>query len=464
MGRRFTDTLLQQIVNFPLETILKALDEAIETNLIVEQENTCDFTHDKIRTVLLDTLTQSRRRHLHLRIATALEATLSNDFGRLSYHFEMGGDNLRARTYGLRAARQTVELYADEDALHWYAKVEALANHNEPELSPEAIPKVTPFQQTHVSRTLPLDVPGLIYRQRGLILQRIGQYDRADSEFQAALHRAEARGRLDEQAAAHNLLSFLAYLRSDYDGVGRHAQIALDLATQAGEVALRAPGLRHLGIAVYRTGDYTQTHRLYDEALLAYRQAGDKLGMASVYNNIGFVLRTQASYAEAIEAFEQALIIYESTGQVEGVALICSNIGRTYAFSGGLKQAQRYLERGLALSVESHTDWITVKIHRTMGNIFAQNGQWSRALAHAQLAQSLASTLGSDEDLGAALRLLAEIARAWPERNLGSPATYFNQSIVLLRQVGARDELERAEAAYADYLEAAGSLAGPPES
>ncbi|MEW5957545.1 MAG: tetratricopeptide repeat protein [Chloroflexota bacterium] len=456
IGRSFTDTLLQQIVNFPQEEILQALDEAIESNLIIEQENTCDFTHDKIRTVLLDALTRSRRRHLHLRIATALEATLSNDFGRLSYHFEMGGDNLRTRTYGLQAARQTVELYADEDALYWYAKVEALADNTEPELSPAAIPKVTPFQHMHVSPTLPLDVPGLIYRQRGLILQRIGRYDQAEDEFQAALARAKIRDRRDEQAAAHNLLSFLAYLRSDYDGVGWHAQIALDLATQAGEVALRAPGLQHLGIAVYRTGDYARARRLYDEALDAYRQAGDKLGLAGVYNNIGFVLRTQASYTAAIEAFEQALTIYESTGQIEGVALICSNIGRTYAFSGDLKQAQRYLERGLALSVESHTDWITVKIHRTMGNIFAQNGQWSRALAHAQQAQSLAATLGSDEDLGAALRLLAEIARVWPERNLGDPATYFEQSVALLQQVGAQDEMERAEAAYADYLKAAG--------
>jgi DNA-binding SARP family transcriptional activator len=461
IGRGFADTLLHQISDFSQETILKALDEAIGANLITEQANTYDFTHDKIRAVLLDNLTLSRRRHLHLQIAAALEATLSNDFGLLSYHFEVGGDYLRARTYGLQAARQTVELYADEDALHWYVKVEALTDRIESELSPAAIPKVTPFQQTHVSRTLPLDVPGLIYRQRGLIMQRIGQYDQAESEFQAALTRAQARNRLDEQAAAHNLLSFLAYLRSDYDGVGDHAQRALELATQADELSLRGPGLRHLGIAVYRTGDYARARQLYDEALVAYRQAGDRLGMAGVYNNIGFVLRTQANYAEAIEAFQEALTIYEATGQVEGVALICSNIGRTYAFSGDLEQAQRYLERGLALSVESHTDWIAVKIHRTMGNIFAQNGQWSRALAHAQQAQTLASTLGSDEDLGAALRLLAEIASAWPERNLGNPATYFEQSIALLQRVGAQDELERAESAYANYIRDVVSPTGP---
>ncbi len=456
IGRVFTDATLQQISDAPLETILQALDEAIAAHLIAEHVNAYDFTHDKIRAVLLDSLTQSRRHYLHLRIAAALETTLSNDFSLLSYHFELGGDHLRARNYGLQAARQAVELYADEDALRWYDKVETWVKSTEAELSPEAIPKVTPFQQTHVSRTLPLDVPGLIYRERGLIQQRIGQYDEAEKAFRAALERAEARGRFDEQAAVHNLLSFLAYLRSDYDGVGNHAQQALDLTTKPGEAALRAPGLRHLGIAVYRTGDYTRARKLYDEALVAYRQAGDQLGMAGVYNNIGFVLRTQAHYAEAIEAFQEALTIYEATGQVEGIALICSNIGRTYAFSGDLAQAQRYLERGLALSTESHTDWVTVKIHRTMGNVFAQNEQWPQALAQAQQAQTLATTLGSNEDLGAALRLLAEIARAWPDGNLGNPTPYFEQSIALLQQVGAQDELERTKAAFADFVKQGG--------
>jgi tetratricopeptide (TPR) repeat protein len=452
LGRTFTDGMLCQVAELSLKTTLQAIDEAAAANLITEQAAAAyDFTHDKIRAVLLDSLTQSRRRHLHLRIAAALEATLSNDFGLLSYHFESGGDLLRARSYGLRAARQAVELYADEDALRWYHKVEALLESTQTELSPEAIPKVIPFQQAHVSRTLPLDLLGLIYRQCGLIRQRIGQYDQAEADFQAALERGRSRSRLDEQTAAHNLLSFLAYLRSDYDGVGRHAQQALDLATQAGQAALRGPGLRHLGISVYRTGDYDRALALYQEALAAYRQANDRLGMAGVYNNIGFVRRTQARYAKAIAAFQEALAIYEETGQVEGIALIHSNIGRTYAFSGDLAQARQHLQQGLVLSQEARTDWITVKIHRTMGNVLAQVGQWPQALHQAHQAQRLAQTLGSDEDLGATFRLLAEIASAWPESNLDHPTTYFEQSIAILQQVGAQDELERAQAAFAAY-------------
>jgi len=451
-GRPFSDAVLQQaLAGVSFEATLQAIDEAVGANIIVEQDHTYDFSHDKIRTVLLDGLTQSRRRHLHLRLADALEATLSNDFGLLSYHFEMGGDFLRARNFGLRAARRAAELYADDEALEWYTKVETLLGAAPAELSPQAIPKITPFQQPHVSLTHPLDALGFIQRQRGIIYQRTGQYTQAYASFQAALARGEQRQRFDEQAAAHNLLSFLAYLRSDYDGVRYHAEQGLHLASQTGDPTLRAPGLRHLGIAVYRTGNYARARQLYDEALNAYRQADDQLGMAGVYNNIGFVLRTQSRYPEAIAAFEKALALYDALGQIEGIALIHSNVGRTYAFSGNLSQAKEHLQHGLALSEEARTDWITVKIHRTLGSVFAQNQHWPEALDHAQQARVLADTLGSTEDLGATFRLLAEIAAAWPVGNLGDPADYFEQGVALLERVGAKDELERVQNSYRRY-------------
>jgi hypothetical protein len=49
---------------------------------------------------------------------------------------------------------------------------------------------------------------------------------------------------------------------------------------------------------------------------------------------------------------------------------------------------------------------------------------------------------------------MGEIAAAWPASNLVDPDSFFKQSIAILQEVGAQDELERAWAAYTAHTSA----------
>lgn len=456
IGRAFDYRILHTITGQPIEAVLSALDEGIAAGIIVEQADHYDFAHGKIRAVLYSTTSCARRQYLHHRIARAVEklhaGDLSSFFGFLANHFEAAGEAEPACYYVLRAAKRAVELYADEDALSWYDRAQALSERTHAELAPEVIPKVIPFQQVRVSPSLSLDVFGLVHRQRGLIHQRTGRYKMARQDFEFAQVRAIERFRLDEQAAAHGLLSYLAYFCGDYDVLADHAQQSLELATRAGEAALCAEGLRNLGIAAYRTGDYQRAIHLYKEALAAYRSAGDRAGMARCYNNIGFALRTLEQFDEAVESFQQALKLNEEAGFIEGAALVLSNIGRVYARSGDLQQALSCLKRALTLSDETHADWIVAKVCRTMGSVYLRDRRWAQALTYAKRARDLAEMLGSAEDLGATYRLLGEVAAAWPEESgLGAPNSYFEQSIALPREVGEQHELTRTLTSFEEY-------------
>jgi tetratricopeptide (TPR) repeat protein len=458
IGRTFDHTTLQAVTGQPPQLILSALDEGIAAGLIVERDGRYDFSHDKIRAVLYRRSSRARRRHLHHRVAEALErlhaADLAPYFGLLANHFDAAAESDRACQYALRAAKRAVELYADEDALSWYKRAQTLAETAHAELAPNLIPQIIPFHQRCVSSSRPLDVLGLVYRQQGLIHQRRGRYDLAREHFQLALTRAIERERTDEQAAAHGLLSFLAYLRGDYDELTRQAQASLDLATRADETALRAEGLRNLGIAAYRSGDYQRAIELYEASLSASQSIGDQASIAKCYNNIGFALRTMEQYGEAVEAFGRALELHEAAGSIEGAAGVLANIGGVYLRSGDLEQAVAHLERARALSDESHADWITAKVCRTMGSIYLRKGQWEQALASAERARDLAETLGSREDLGAAYRLLGEIAAASPQSGLGAADGYFEKSLDLLQDVGEQYELTRTRSSFEAYRRA----------
>jgi tetratricopeptide (TPR) repeat protein len=443
---------LQKTGDISAENLGLALTEALNANILTQQvSGFYQFSHIKIADVLAADLPFATKQNGHKKIAENLVQTTPDEVERISYHYEKADELTLALDYALRAAKRAVELYVDEDALTWYEHSFSLLADQELFLDPEQVRGLAPFEQIHISEQLPLDVLGLVYRQRGLIAQRTGNYAQAEADFQLALGRAKSRQRLDEQGAAHNLLSFLAYLRSEYPLVADHAKATLDFGAKADVPPLRAAGLRNLGIAAYHTQNFDRALALYEEALKVYESVGDKVGIATCHNNTGFALRTLRRYEEAVFAFEKAFLHYEAAGQIEGQALILANIGRAYAAQGNATKALDHLERAHQLSKEIRTDWITVKIWRTKGRVFAQDARWQEASDAANKALSLAEMLGSDEDIGAIYRLLGEIAAAWYEGNLGEPETYFIQSIEILKKVGEQHEIQRSMNSLARY-------------
>ncbi len=455
IGRSFDTITLQAVMGCSFEVALSTLEAGVDAGLIVEQGDGYDFSHDKIRAILNNRITQARRQRLHRRVAEELETLQAEDLsphlGALAQHFEAAGEAEMACCYALRAAKQAVELYADDDALTWYERIQGFDETPLATLDASFFPQVVPFDQRYTLSSLPLDVLGLVYRQQGLIHQRRGQYDEAEQRFQLALARAIERERLDEQAAAYGLFSYLAYLRGDYDALAERAGRSLELATCVGGVALQAEGLRNLGIAAYRNGDYQRAIELYRESLAASQSIDDRVSVAKCYNNIGFALRTMGRFDEAVASFHEALDLHQATGSIEGAAGVLANIGGVYLRSGDLERALFTLQRAIDRSDACHADWITTKAYRTLSSVYLGEGQWAHALRSAERARQLAESLGSKEDLGAAYRLLGEIAAAWPESGLDAADVYFGKSLALLRDVGERYELERTQDSFETY-------------
>lgn len=457
IGRLFDYETLQAVTGQPSAAIWTALEEGTAANLVQEKRGQYDFTHDKIRAVLAADLGEPRRRHLHGRIATALEThhagNLTPIFGLLAHHYAAAGQFERARTYTLQTARRAAELFADEDALTEYARVlqwseiEGLAD----ELPAEIAADVIPFYLSGSGPWATVGVSTLAYTQRGLIFQRTGRYPQAEQAFRQALARARQRHRLDEETAAHNHLSFLNYLQGDYEGVATHAHLAVELARQIGHRQLLATGLKNQGIVAYQAGEYARALALYNEALTIYETIGDRMGMGACHNNIGYVQDAQGEYEAAVASYKEALALRRELGQIEGQAVHLANIGRVYAHQGDGGQATQYLNQAYELGQEINAAWVLTKAHCTLALVAILSAKWETALKHAQTALALADELGNKEDQGGVLPLLGDIAAHWPASKLGDPADYFERGIALLEEVGEQSELIRARARYAQW-------------
>ncbi|GIW04091.1 MAG: hypothetical protein KatS3mg059_0711 [Thermomicrobiales bacterium] len=122
IGREFTTGILSAASEGGDEMLVRGLDELWRRRIIRERgADAYDFSHDKIREVAYLTLSPVRRRHLHLRVAQALEQHHASDLdpvsGQLAAHYEHAGALDRAVVWYERAAEVAQRMYADTEAI-----------------------------------------------------------------------------------------------------------------------------------------------------------------------------------------------------------------------------------------------------------------------------------------------------------------------------------------------------------
>jgi class 3 adenylate cyclase/predicted ATPase len=88
------------------------------------------FKHPLIQEVTYDALLQAKREELHLRVAKAIEVTLTENvpgyLAMLAYHFSLGCDPERAEEYLFRAGDESARSAASNEALHFFRKASEL--------------------------------------------------------------------------------------------------------------------------------------------------------------------------------------------------------------------------------------------------------------------------------------------------------------------------------------------------
>jgi len=140
IGREFGVGVLEQTAGLPKDALLELLDEAARAQIVSHQASAegramplplghYTFCHALIRETLYEELTGPQRVRLHRRVAEVLEATRAaatdSHLPELAHHFFQaapGGDVERAIDYGVRAARQALEMLAWEESIAHYER------------------------------------------------------------------------------------------------------------------------------------------------------------------------------------------------------------------------------------------------------------------------------------------------------------------------------------------------------
>lgn len=429
-GQPFTPDLLADVVGEEEARVTACLEACQQRRLIrFLEERRWDFAHDKIRAAVYHHIPTNTRKLLHERVGQTLldragEHVPGEVAAQIAYHFEHSLAPHRAAPFLAQAAEAAREVYAHETAIAYYERLLRLVKGRE--------------------RARVLIAMGKTWFSGG-------QSARAEACYRRAVTMARQAGSLQEQAEAWYLLSRAQEHQGNYRASlasaaqaetlalqteGEHAkrgralallaqgwslfrlgetapvldlsQEALTLGEQVGDLHLQADCLNLLSAVYNRMEQYEEGIRCLKAALEMFRAMGNRTGEAQMLNNLGYTAHLQADYAAAIAYYRQALPIAEEIQDQLLVMLCLSNLGGALAAVGEWEEAERCLQRVLAIP-EAEGWFLLTETYRYLAEVRLGEGRLEEALEAARQALALAQETGAQEYAGAAWRVLGEV-------------------------------------------------------
>ncbi len=445
--------LVQAIAELPEDALhgglahLQAAEFLYETRLFPEHAYT--FKHALTHEVAYGGLLQERRRTLHARIVTALEAVfadrLAEQSERLAYHALRGEVWDKALAYCRQAGEKAMARSAYRQAVGSFE---------------QALSVLSQLPETRTTREQAIDLRLVLHNA----LLPSGDFGRILAYLREAEALAESLDDPRRLGQVSRFLSLHFYYKGAYDQAITSGERALTLATAGGDAVLQTLANQYLGIAYEAQGDYRRAIDCLRQTVVSLdgvrpHEHGWQLILPPVISR-ALLVRCHAElgmFAEGSALGDEVLRIAEAVDHPGSFMYASAEVGLLFLRQGDLPRALLLLERAMAICQTVDFPLWFPKMAAALGAAYTLSGRIADAvpLLTRAMEQATAMERGNSRSLGRLLgeaQLLAgrlEEAHALVERVLAH----------------AREHQERGHQAYAMRL--LGDIAAqrePPEN
>jgi adenylate cyclase len=345
IDRRFPYAILRGIYPYPMSDLEmhERLNELVRPYDFTRLEHPEPdlvylFKHALTRDVAYASLPFARRRELHQRAGEYIETTYSDrleeHYSTLAYHFDQSRQWERALHYTLLAGIQAQKVYANDEALRYYQKVEVCLAH---------LPG-----QLHWASDLRM-------RLKRNVLHRLnGDYQLAEADLRRALDLAQTHQDTRSEAEADCLLADLRYyeMRNEESlAAARQAHIAASNHNHSAELNT---SLVQLGIAYQMVGNIDQSMGYLQQAYELAQERGDQLTAARALNTMAVAWWLyQGELDKALGGFQLVLEIRREAGAKDREAECLANIANVQFRRGDFEAALETSENALRVGSDS---------------------------------------------------------------------------------------------------------------
>jgi tetratricopeptide (TPR) repeat protein len=404
IGSEFDFQLLAASTGVPEEELAEQLERLVHRGVLRERVggDRFAFAEEEIRARIYRSLTESRLRVLHRKIATAMEglrtpkgADQAADLGR---HFFLGKVPEKSLEYNRRAAEQARQMDEPTRALHHYERIlldlqgmpgdhareltETLQTLGDLFYSTGDFRGADRYYSAALDRT-PIDEPGLTAR---LLLAR-AEISRESLEADAAGRGAVEARRLFETAGdpvgvaqTHRLMGRLAFQRGEFQEALDESMEALDLLE--GNYDPRLIGRLSIDIgnsfALLGPDVHAIAVEWYERAIDRLARAGDWVELSRAYHNLGVAVGEEHPQ-DGLEFLARAHEAADRAQDARSAAwALLSGVAMRLAL-GQVEEAHRDNDQAARLLQRLNDDLGLEQVTMNRGEVAERRGEWDEA-------------------------------------------------------------------------------------
>ncbi|MEF8835062.1 MAG: tetratricopeptide repeat protein [Candidatus Thermoplasmatota archaeon] len=416
--------------NFSEGLILSAMQgEEKETKEIIEylkradvlhdtSENTLDFTHEMTRFTVYKSLSKSKRKSLHERIAESLRDI--DEEKDVNHHFMLGKHLEKiekfkeaVRSY-LRGADKAEEIYRNEKAVQLYKSAlkllekypvtgidenkihenlaEVLERNEDHSEAIDHLKKAKRETDDNKRRLVSL------HRKMAGCLSNKSQYKKATKhieEGQKILSQIEQIPSEVEKEKCKLLKEkgMVCLRKNEFEKCENIFKEMKDLSEKIDSIEDKAEAIHYLGAIAYYRSDFDQAKEHLQRSIEIRKNSEDLMGLADSYNNLGVVFRKLQEPEKALEYYKKANEIEKEIGDQEGAPYALDNIGIIYHDLGKLDKSIEYHKKCLDIEKKRGNKHGIAATLDNIGVVYFSMGEFDEALEYHQQSLELKKEL-----------------------------------------------------------------------
>jgi predicted ATPase len=464
------------------QALAAQLAELVALGLVVAGANADDgphFKHELLRDVIYNSLSFTRRRALHARVADAIASAYAAnpDAHRvvLAQHYILAEQHRRALPHLLTAARAAQARYAHQEALSLYEQAFVILAFGERDIARdhaiaadihEAMGDILAltgnYEPARIAYQLllaSLATHGSSVR-RAAIERRMGSTYEHQGSYEQALHwldqaeatvTAVARGDGDivERARILSDKGWVYFRRGDLTEAEDLLGMALALLDLHPDYEEQARVLNRIAGVAWQRGDIGLAQSYVERGLKVSQKSGDLVGQAKALNNLGILLESQGRVDEALRASLHAIAINEQIGNKRELALVANNLGWMLYNDGRYAQSEQRLLQATTNAAKIRDNYHYMRAALNLGRLLTEQERLEEAVHILTICQSIALQLGLTAEQLDIYVSLAEVALK--QGDIERAIQLYQQAYALINDVETEEygRLQRLEAKIA---------------